>query len=165
MAKNDVRVRSVEGLNSLTTTVWQTEAGATDILAGEPVKLKSAGSPYVIPLANGEPVIGTTTQVVGIAASDSTHTATADGTIEVYVPSDAVVWECKAATSTNADTQAEINALVGDRVAFDFGSSTYTVDENEGDDAPHGLQIVGGDPDRAVIYFKIRPAATEGPIA
>lgn len=165
MAKNNVRIHKVEGLNVLPTTVWQTEANATAIKAGEPVKLKSAGSPYVIPLADNEPVIGTTTQMVGIAASDSDHTASADGNLEVYVPSDAITWECAATTSTNFDTVSEVNALVGDRILFDLISGVYTADENVGDAAVNGIQIVGGDPDRAMVYFKIRPAATEGPVA
>ena len=165
MAKNDVRVRDTGGLNVVPTRTYQTEAAATDILAGEPVKLKAAGSPYVIPLATGEPVIGTTTQIVGIAKSDSTHTAAADGTIEVYLPQTGVVYECAATTAGNADTEAKIKALENDRVAFDLSGGVYTVDENEGDAADHGLQIVGGDPDRSVMYFTIRPASSEGPIA
>lgn len=145
--------------------VWQTEAGATAILAGEPVKLKVAGSPYVIPLADNEPVIGTTTQVIGIAASDSTQTASADGQIAVYVPDGECEWEVAPTTSTNADTQSEINALVGDRVLFDLVAGVYTLDENAGDTATSGLQITGGDATRGKMYFKIRPAALEGPVA
>lgn len=163
MARNDVW--SKDSNLDLSTYTYQTEAAATDILSGEPVKLKSDGSPYVIPLADNEPVIGTTTQVIGIAASDSTHTASADGTISVYIPQPGQVWACAATTFANVDTQAEIDALVNDRVLFDFGSSTYTLDENAGDTATSGLQIVGGDPLNGVIYFRIRPAAAEGAIA
>jgi len=164
MAKGDVKIKDPMG-RPLPVWTWQTEAAATDILAGEPVKLKAAGSPYVIPLATGEPVIGTTTQMIGIAASDSTHTASADGNVEVYVPLSGVVYSAKATTPANIDTQAELNALVGDRVTFDLTSSVYTVDEDEGDDAPHGLQIVGGSAATLDLYFAIRPASVEGPIA
>lgn len=165
MATNDVRIHDVGGLNTVPTRVYQTEAGATDINAGEPVKLKEAGSPYVIPLATGEPVIGTTTQVMGIAKSASTHTATADGEIEVYVPQAGVVYACKATTPGNVDTEAEILALANDRIAFDLSGGSYTIDENEGDAADHGLQLLGGDPESGILYFTIRPAASEGPIA
>lgn len=165
MAKGDVRILDPGGHSNVPTWTWQTEAAATDIYAGEPVKLKTAGSPYVIPLATGEPVIGTTTQVIGIAAGNSDHTSAADGTVDVYRCLPGVIYACAATTSANFDTAAEVNALVGDRVAFDLASSTYTVDEDEGDDAPHGLQILGGDPDTATVYFSIRPAAYEGPIA
>ncbi|MEI9966178.1 MAG: hypothetical protein WDN67_00660 [Candidatus Moraniibacteriota bacterium] len=84
MAKGNIKVHKAAGYLNLPTEKWQTEANATAILAGEPVKLKAAGSPYAIPLADGEPVIGTTTQVLGIAATDSTHTASVDGFIMVY---------------------------------------------------------------------------------
>lgn len=165
MARNDVKIHDTGGFNVVPSRVYQTEAGATAILAGEPVKLKSAGSPYVIPLADNEPVIGTTTQVIGIAAGDSTHTASADGTVAVYRAVTGVVYKAKATTAANVDTASELNALVGDRVLFDLISSTYTVDENAGDTATSGIQIVGGNADTQEIYFEIRPAAAEGPVA
>lgn len=165
MSVANVRIHDKAGYNVVPTWKWQTEAGATDIKAGEPVKLKAAGSPYVIPLADNEPVIGTTTQVVGIAAANSTHTASADGSVEVYIPLPGVVYAAKATTAANFDTQSEIDALVGDTVLFDLVSSVYTVDENAGNTATSGLQIVGGDYGRAEVYFIIRPAATEGAVA
>lgn len=144
---------------------FQTEAGATAILAGEPVKLKAAGSPYVIPLANNEPVIGTTTQVCGVAASASTQTASADGTINVYVPDADTEWETSPTTPANADTEAEIKALEGDRVLLQLTGTQYTLDENGGDTATSGVQITGGDAVRGKIYFKFRPSALQGPVA
>lgn len=165
MAKGDIDVFDVAGKNSVPSKVYQTEAAATAILAGEPVKLKAAGSEFVIPLATAEPVIGTTTQVLGIAASDSTQTASADGTIEVYIPDPKVVWRAKATTPANIDTQAKLDALQNDNVKFDLGGGIYTVDENEGNAAASGLQIVGGDPETGDVHFTIRPAAMEGAIA
>lgn len=154
------------GYLNLPTERWQTEANATAIYAGEPVKLKAAGSPYVIPLADGEPVIGTTTQVVGVAASDSTQTASADGYVMVYPANlPGVIWKAKGKTSSTVDTQSEINALCGDNVVLDLTSSTYTVDAAAGNGATSGVQIVGGNPDTTEVYFKFRPAATEGAIA
>jgi hypothetical protein len=161
MAKGNISLHK----GDVTVEVWQTEANATAIYAGEPVKLKSAGSPYVIPLADNEPVIGTTTQVIGIAASDSTQTASADGVIAVYIPDGDAEWEVAPTTLTNADAQSEVNALVGDRVLFDLVGSTYTLDENAGDTATSGLQITGGDATRGKMYFRIRPAALQGPVA
>lgn len=161
MALADILVH--RGKVSLQT--FQTDAGDAAIAPGEPVKLKAAGSPYVIALADNEPVIGTTTQVRGVAASASTHTSTADGTINVYVPDADTEWEAKPTTLANANTAAEIKALEGDRVLFDLTGTTFTVDENAGDTATSGIQITGGDPDRGKIYFKFRPAALEGPVA
>lgn len=165
MAKGNIRIYDQAGHNTMPTWEWQTEAAATAILAGEPVKLKSAGSPYVIPLADAEPVIGTTTQVIGIAATDSTQTASADGKIKVYLPLPGVIYACKAKTAASFDTQSEIDALVGDNVLVDLTSSTYTIDQSAGNAGVNGVQIVGGLVDTKEVLFTIRPAATEGAIA
>jgi len=165
MAKFNVRIVDQAGHNVIPTVKWQTEANATAILAGEPVKLKAAGSPYVIPLADAEPAIGTTTQVVGIAASDSTQTASADGSVEVYIPLPGVVYSAKAKTASTVDTQAELDALVGDNVVFDLTGTAYTVDAAAGNAAGNGIQIVGGNPSTTEVYFTIRPSAAEGAIA
>jgi len=160
MAKGDMRVLGQGGHSDVPSWTWQTEAGATDIKAGEPVKLKAAGSPYAIPLATLDLTIGTDTAMVGIAASDSSHTATADGTIDVYMPLPGTVWACKATTVANIDTQAKLNALVGDRVVVTLASSTYTIDENAGDGVNNAFYILGGVPETGEIYFSIRADAT-----
>jgi len=156
MAFNDVRVISGAG----PVLVYQTEANATDIVAGEPVKYKSDGSPYAIPLATGDPEIGTD-QFLGVSAGSSSHTASADGTVDVItvVPGQTVL-ECKATTAANVDTKAELDALVGDAVAFDLTGAIYTVDEDEGnDDNVHGLILVGGDPFKQTMHFQVKASA------
>jgi len=165
MSTNDIQVKDVGGLNVLPTRVCQTEAGATALLPGEPVKLKSAGSPFVILLADAEPVIGTTTEVVGITKSASTHTASVNGTVEVYIPNHQTVFSARAKSAAAANTVAEILALENDRVVFDFTSSAFTVDTAAGDAAASGIQIVGGNPDTSTIHFKFRSSALQGPIA
>ena len=159
MAKFDISVHE-NPYGAAPTMVWQTEAGATDILAGEPVKLKAAGSPYVIPLADGDLTIGTDTAMVGIAAADSTHTASADGTVEVIMPRSAMVYKMAADTAANVDTEAEIKALQGDRVVMLLGSGTYTLDEDAGDGVNNAFYIVGGNPSTGELYFTIRNDAT-----
>jgi hypothetical protein len=163
--RGDITIVGTGGLNVVPTTKCLTEAGATAIYAGEPVKLKSAGSQYVIPLADAEPVIGTTTQFIGIAAQDSGHTATANGYMDVYMYNPAVVYAVKAKSATAADTQAEIDALLGNSILIDLTSSTYTIDTAAGNAATSGLQVVGGDPELGLIYFKVRQAAAQGAIA
>lgn len=165
MAKRDIFVKDTGGLNVVPTRKMQTEANATSIYAGEPVKLKAAGSPYVIPVADAEPVIGTTTQVMGIAAEDSSHTATVDGYMDVYEFNPGIVYAIKAKSSTAVDTQSEIDALQNDTLLFDLTSSTYTIDTAAGNAATSGLQVVGGDPDEGLVYFKIRPEAARSAIA
>lgn len=165
MAKMNVRVKTPNGALTVPVIVCNTEAAATNIKAGEPVKLKTAGSKYVIPLADAEPVIGTTTAVVGIAASTSTETASADGTVSVYQVKPDTIIVTKAKSSTAADTEAEIIALKNKKVLLDLTSSTYTIDTGASDGATNGVIIVGGNADRKEIWFQFRPAALEGAIA
>ena len=155
----DIKIARTAGGN-VPTYRWQTEAGATAISAGHPVKLKAAGSPYVIPLADGDSTIGTDTSMVGIAASDSTHTASADGVIDVYVPLPGLVYNAKAKTASTADTEAEILALCGDRKVFDLTDGVYTVDAAAADAAANSIVVVGGNPEDASIDFIIRANAT-----
>lgn len=159
MAKNDVRVKS-NPYGTLPVRTWQTDAGDTAILQGEPVKLKAAGSPYAIPLADADLTIGTDTVMLGIAATNSDHTASVDGTVEVYVPLPGVEYEMTATTAANVDTQAEIDALVGDRVTIDLADGVYTIDENDGDGANNAFYITGGDPDKGTLTFTVRADAT-----
>ena len=160
---NDVKIKS--SVAPLPTWEWQVDASATLIYPGDPVKLSSAGSPLVIKLADNEPVIGTTTQVVGLAATQSTNTSAVAGTVKVYIPVPGTIYSCKATTVANVDTAAELNALVGDRVLFDLNTATFTVDENAGDTATSGIQIVGGDYANGDIYFIFRSSAIQGPVA
>lgn len=165
MSRYDITVKDMGGLNVLPTRVCQTEAAATAIYAGEPVIIKSAGSPYVIPMADATPVIGTTVEMVGIAKSDGTHTASADGTVEVYVPTPSVVFAIKAKSAAAVDTAAEVKALEGDCLLFDLTSSVYTIDTAAGHAATGGLQVVGGDHNKGLVYFRVRPSALQGIIA
>lgn len=138
-----------------------TSSGLTAINAGEPVKMAADGSPYVVQLVDGDSTIGTDGAIVGIAASDSTATASADGTLDVYLPLPGIIYKCKATTSTNFDTDTEILALVGDAVTLDVSSSTYTVDENAGHNDANAFIIVGGNADTAEVYFMIATDATQ----
>ena len=160
MSRNDIKHIDTAGLNVVPTRKFLTEAAATAILQGEPVKFKALGARYVIPLADADGVIGTMTPIVGIAASDSTQTASADGSVEVYLPIPGVVYEIKAKTAASADTQAEIDALTLDRAIIDLTSSTYTLDATGTDVVTAPFVIVGGDPSKSTLWFTIRSSAT-----
>lgn len=164
MALQNVRIKTAGGTQSVPVIVCNTEAAATNIKAGEPVMAKTDGSKYVIPLADGDPVIGTSTNFVGIAASTSTETASADGTVSVYQISPETILVAKAKSATAADTEAEIVALKGKRTLFDLTSSTYTIDTAAADADVNGLIIVGGNADRKEIWVQARSAAIEGDI-
>lgn len=127
------------------TKTYQVAASATVIAVGTPLKLTSAGSPTVTVLADAEPVIGTTTAFVGFAAAASTNTASAAGTVEVFIPIEGNVYLVPCKTAAAIDTQAEYDALVGNQVLFDLTSSVYTVDESAAHNAANGLLIVDSD--------------------
>lgn len=152
MSRNDITIVSKAGLTAVPTFTAITEAGATDILAGEPLKVGGTGSNFAIPLATGDPETSTD-RVLGIAAGPSDHTASANGTVEVYKPLAGVVYRCNATTPGNL-----ADGVLLDRVALDLTGAVYTVDENEGDNADHGLVIVGYDATEGTVDFEIMDA-------
>ncbi len=158
MAANDVKVYNPNGLNQPASAWFRTEAAATAILVGEPVQVGGTGGNYVIPLATAEPT--TSEPMMGIAATNSTQTATLDGVVEVVLALPGVLFEAKATTPANMDTDAELLAILNDRVAFDLVSGVYTVDEDQGDSATNGLRIIGGDIVTGDVYFMVLADAT-----
>src|SRR5689334_5445519 len=89
---------------------------ATSIKAGEPTKQGSAGAVAI--MVDGD---GNTSQVfTGLAKSDSTDTVAAAGNVNIWLPLPGYLYSGKAKTSTNANTQAKIDALFGKRVVFDL---------------------------------------------
>ena len=121
--------------------------------------MKSAGSPYAIPLADADLTVGTDTVFLGVCASDSTQTASADGVVRVYMPLPELVYECKAETASTVDTAAEIAALVGDRKTLDLTSTVYTMDAAAADNSANAFYIVGGDHQRLTLQFTCRLGA------
>lgn len=161
MSQGDWKIRAPKDVSTMKCLVQDRTSSSltTTIKPGEMVKKAAAGSPYVIPILTGDPEVGTDI-VVGIAATVSTETSSADGEVDVYMITPETVLEAKATTAANVDTQAEIDALVGDTVAADVTSLAQTIDENEGDDDNvHGLIILGGNPDRKTLYVKVKSAA------
>lgn len=147
MAKGDISI--TEGQMSSFTTVapvrnrTSSSASAT-IKAGEPVNVGIQLDNWAKILATGEPNATTTNRFLGIAEKESTETSTVDGycNVTMVVPVITVL-EAKATTVTNMDTSTEFYGIVWDAVAFDLTGSTFTIDENEGDDAnDHGLLII-----------------------
>ena len=158
MSQGDWIIRSPKDIASIPCQVQDRTSSSltTTIKAGEMLKQASDGSPYVIPILDGDPENGTDI-VWGIAASISDETTSADGTVDVYMLTSEHILEVKAATSTNVDTQAEIDALVGDVVSCDVTSLTQTLDENEGNDNNvHGFIILGGDPVRGTLFVRLK---------
>lgn len=114
------------------------DASATLIYAGEPVA-KALGGTAVTPLATNKPVVATDF-MAGIAATTSTNTAGAAGTVKVMKFVDGVTYLIAPNSAAAFDTQAEYDALVGDRVLFDLTTGTYTILATDG--ATSGLVIM-----------------------
>ncbi len=153
MSLNDIKIVKPGGLTALPTQRYTVQAGAITINAGEPVKGGTA--PYVVPSADAEPVTGTPT-FIGIAASTSTQTASADGYVDVYIPLPGVIYRASAKSAAAVDTQAEIDALKQKRVVLDLTSSVYTVDTAASDASTNGIIIVDGDPVAKTVDFTIK---------
>ena len=161
MAGKRFRIVDQGGHNTIPTVRFQTEAnvavGAID--PGMLLKWKANGSPYVVPLVDGDHTIGTDTAIIGLAASTGTQTAAADGTIDVYMPLPGIIYRGYATTGSNVAA-----TLVGDRVGIDVSATTaagdWTVDENEGETQALAFCIVGVDTVEDTVDFIIRQGAT-----
>lgn len=136
---------------------WVVDSGGVGtIAAGTPTKAAdaAAASPYLgttVPMVDGD---GTTSQrFTGIAKSDSTDTATADGAVQVWLPLPGMIYQGKAKTASTADTQAEIDALSGKRVVFDLTSTTWSVDAAAADAVANNVVIIGGDYRKNTLQF------------
>lgn len=126
---------------------------AASIDRGTPTKKSSAN---VAIMADGD---GTTSQLfTGFAKDASTETASAAGFVNVYLPLPGVEYRGAAKSAAAADTQAEIDALVGKRVVFDLTSTVWSVDTAASDATTNGLYISGGNPNTSEINFLISPA-------
>ncbi len=108
-------------------------ASAAQIQAGEPITIV-AGATAVVPnqvnnllVIAPSPYSMTGTGLLGIAQTTATNTATLPGYVE-YVPTGSgTVWLINAKTSSEVDTQAEYDALVGHRVLIDLTAGVYTM--------------------------------------
>lgn len=158
MARLDVRLAQEGGKNAPAHT-YQVVAAGTDILVGEPVMQTTAGDRYVVPVADGGPVVGTNV-FVGVSDSNSDQTASADGEVVVGIPQEGQTYYCKAKTYSNVDTAAKIKALQNKRVPFDLTAGVYTVDTAAADSANNIIQIVDGDPATGVLLIQFRQSGT-----
>jgi hypothetical protein len=104
---------------------------AQKIKAGEPV-LKALAGVAVSALATNKPVVATD-YLAGIAASVSTDTVAAAGTVKVTKMVPGMSWLIAPNVAATWNTQAKYDALVGARVLLDLtgtavaGTATYTI--------------------------------------
>lgn len=111
------------GLRTCVIERFQTKAGQTAILAGEPVIQDTSGDVEYVqaPGAN----ITTSDVFAGIAVTNDTVTSTADGEVFLAVPSAATVFKATAKTKANLAT-----TVILTKVVIDFTTPAYTVDES-----------------------------------
>lgn len=100
------------------------------INAGEPVS-KVLGSQYVIIMPNAKPVVADA-NTVGIAATTSTETSAADGSLQVIPIDPLQIWMITPQTAATfgvgaTPNQTTYNALVGARVVFQVTSATWKI--------------------------------------
>lgn len=106
-------------------------AAGTLILAGEPVQLRSLGAIVVEPALTNTPVVATD-YYVGVAATSSTNTASAAGTVYVLPLSNQTTFLISPKVAATWDTQAEYDALVGKRVLIDNSATVSATPGNSG---------------------------------
>lgn len=128
MALGDITILREGQFGGVGSRQYVVGTSATTIKAGEPVAkaLGNTSGKKVTALATNAPVVGTD-YIIGIAATTSTNTTTAEGTVEVFPDLSGTVYLISPKTSTSWDTQAEYDALVGARVLIDLTSGSYTI--------------------------------------
>ena len=135
MAANDLALHtpSVTLDGALTFKVTSNSTGSSgsqgNILPGEPVT-KVAGAAGVLAAATNAPT--TTLRIVGVAATQSTETASVDGTVEVIVARQNQRWLIAPKVAATWNTQAKYNALIGARVLIDNTAGVYTLLASDG---------------------------------
>ena len=154
MALGDIQVYTAGAFGYPGDEEYAVGASATLIYAGEPVA-KALGGAQVTPLATNKPVVATDF-MAGIAATTSTNTASAAGTVKVTKFVDGLTYLISPNSAAAFDTQSEYDALVGDRVLFDLTTGSYTILATDG--ATSGLVIMPLDITRypGKVRFAIR---------
>ncbi len=139
-----ITIRDGSVISTDASNYHRVQAGAVGTISyGTPV-VTTLGSQYVVAGADGIPVVGTD-WMVGIAADTSTDTVAADGSLHVIEMFPNVVYLCAPKLSTDIDTQAKYDALVGNRVVFDLTTGVWTVDAAAAHATTNGLVIMDSD--------------------
>lgn len=137
--------------------------GVATIQAATPTKGAdaAAASPWtgaVVPMVDGDGALGQ--RFTGIAKSTSTDTASAAGSVVLWLPLPGYVYACKSLLSTSSNTAAKVTALFGKRVVFDLTASLWTVDAAAADALINCVTIIGGEYQTSTLYFVYKNAGT-----
>ncbi len=142
--------------------------GSNTISAGSPTKLNGYdaagfGAGQIIPMVDGDGTIGAAssrTIFAGISKSQSNDTAAVAGTVQIWAPVPGLLYGGYSKASTDTNTQAKINALMGKRVVFDLTSFVWTVDAAAADALANCVCIAGGNPRESYVWFVYSPKGT-----
>ncbi len=130
MASGDLVVKDQNSMMGTGARLFNVAAG-TAILAGEPVMVVALADTTVIPGGASLPD-ASTHLMVGVAATNSTNTLTAAGTVNVVEVNPNLVYLISPTTGTSWDTQAEYDALVGKRLLIANSATVGAVPSNSG---------------------------------
>ena len=117
-------------------------AGAVASIKAGRLVLKSLGDASVVvwTASNSAKPVVATDYIAGLATSDSTDTAAAVGTVDIMFITPDMVFLGNPNTAASWDTQAEYDALVGDRVLLSTSAAgVQTILHTDG--ATYGLVI------------------------
>lgn len=159
MAENRFGIQIDKGLMNSWEMTWVVASGAVGtIAAGTPAKKvdidAATATGSVIPCIDGDGDLAATERsFAGIAKATSTETAAAAGIVELWAPVPGLLYRSKAKTASAADTQTEINVLVGKRVVLDLTSGNWTIDTAAADALVNCVVICGGIPSTSEILF------------
>lgn len=148
--------------NSWATRYIVASGGAATIAPGTPAKLSTADASVagvVAAMVDGDGIV-TGMRFAGLAKSLSTDTAAAAGVVDTWCPVPGILYRGFAKTATLADTQGEIDALMGKKVLFDLTSGDWTVDTAAADALINCVVIQGGLPQSSEILFYYSPKGT-----
>jgi hypothetical protein len=136
---------------------WGVASGAVATIGqGVPTKAGTAGN--VVPMVDGD---GTTSQrFTGIAASVSTDTVAAAGSVWTMEPLNGLIYFGSPKVAGSCNTQAKINALQYKRVVFDLTSSSWTVDTAAADAATNVVVCTGGRYQSDLLEFHVMSQGT-----
>ncbi len=130
MALGDLVVLDQNTMTGAGARLYNVAAG-TAILAGEPVWVPALASVAVQPAPTNFPD-ASAHLMVGIAATTSTNTASAAGTVNVVEVNPGLVYLITADVAATWDTQAEYDALVGFRVLIKNSATVGATPGNSG---------------------------------
>ncbi len=130
MAQGDLVLRD-QNVSQGTGARLHNVAAGTAILAGEPVWKVALGLASVQPAPTSFPD-ASAHLMVGIAATNSTNTASAAGVVNVTPVNSDLVYLITPNDTTAWDTQAEYDALVGDRVLINNSATVSATPGNSG---------------------------------